>query len=240
MSYTPTNWQTGDTITAEKLNNMESGIAESGVYTVNIVNSGDDTLELVDAEGLEENYDNYDLFEFVIYAGQTVDPTAYHASVPARKIKTRNAGQSFNALISEHLTADVAGAVLPRSIAFTESGYPPCPQVCVYLAFGYPVLLTSSRFVINLTPTALDYSGTMDKTPAEITEAVKRGDTIQFQIPSMGAEIFPQQLIESGDNAIVAGQIVYNANGQDVLINIVTSPSSSTYTTTIFPLTPMS
>lgn len=27
MSYTPTNWQTGDTITAEKLNNMENGIA---------------------------------------------------------------------------------------------------------------------------------------------------------------------------------------------------------------------
>ena len=27
MSYTPTEWQTGDTITAEKLNNMESGIA---------------------------------------------------------------------------------------------------------------------------------------------------------------------------------------------------------------------
>ena len=26
MSYTPTNWQTGDTVTAEKLNNMESGI----------------------------------------------------------------------------------------------------------------------------------------------------------------------------------------------------------------------
>lgn len=26
MSYTPTQWQTGDTITAEKLNNMESGI----------------------------------------------------------------------------------------------------------------------------------------------------------------------------------------------------------------------
>lgn len=26
MSYTPTNWQTGGTITAEKLNNMEGGI----------------------------------------------------------------------------------------------------------------------------------------------------------------------------------------------------------------------
>lgn len=26
MAYTPTNWQTGDTITAEKLNNIENGI----------------------------------------------------------------------------------------------------------------------------------------------------------------------------------------------------------------------
>lgn len=30
MSYTPTNWQTGDTITAEKLNKMEQGIAGAG------------------------------------------------------------------------------------------------------------------------------------------------------------------------------------------------------------------
>ena len=28
MAYTPTNWKTGDVITAEKLNNMESGIAD--------------------------------------------------------------------------------------------------------------------------------------------------------------------------------------------------------------------
>ena len=26
MSYSPTNWQTGDTVTAEKLNHMETGI----------------------------------------------------------------------------------------------------------------------------------------------------------------------------------------------------------------------
>lgn len=30
MSYTPTNWQTGDTITADKLNNMEQAIANAG------------------------------------------------------------------------------------------------------------------------------------------------------------------------------------------------------------------
>lgn len=30
MSYTPTDWKTGDVITADKLNNMESGIANAG------------------------------------------------------------------------------------------------------------------------------------------------------------------------------------------------------------------
>lgn len=30
MSYTPNTWATGDTITAEKLNNMEQGIAGAG------------------------------------------------------------------------------------------------------------------------------------------------------------------------------------------------------------------
>ncbi len=30
MSYTPTTWATGDTITAAKLNNMEDGIANAG------------------------------------------------------------------------------------------------------------------------------------------------------------------------------------------------------------------
>lgn len=29
MSYTPTEWQTGDTITAEKLNKLENGVADS-------------------------------------------------------------------------------------------------------------------------------------------------------------------------------------------------------------------
>lgn len=30
MSYEPTNWQTGDIVTAKKLNNMESGISSAG------------------------------------------------------------------------------------------------------------------------------------------------------------------------------------------------------------------
>ena len=30
MSYTPTNWQTGDIVTAEKLNKLENGVASGG------------------------------------------------------------------------------------------------------------------------------------------------------------------------------------------------------------------
>lgn len=38
MSYTPTEWKTGDVITADKLNNMESGIAYSGVFVITATN----------------------------------------------------------------------------------------------------------------------------------------------------------------------------------------------------------
>lgn len=43
MSYTPNTWQTGDTITAAKLNNMEQGIASAG--GVLIVNESNKTLD---------------------------------------------------------------------------------------------------------------------------------------------------------------------------------------------------
>ena len=34
MSYTPTEWSTGDIVTAEKLNKIENGILSSGAYIV--------------------------------------------------------------------------------------------------------------------------------------------------------------------------------------------------------------
>ncbi len=40
MSYTPTNWQSGDTITSEKLNKIENGIASADGYRIDITISG--------------------------------------------------------------------------------------------------------------------------------------------------------------------------------------------------------
>lgn len=48
MSYTPTNWETGDTITAEKLNKLEQGVANAGGSTgggVLVVHDVDGTLD---------------------------------------------------------------------------------------------------------------------------------------------------------------------------------------------------
>ena len=36
MAYTPTEWKSGDVITAEKLNNIEEGISNSNIFIVNI------------------------------------------------------------------------------------------------------------------------------------------------------------------------------------------------------------
>lgn len=39
MSYTPINWQTGDQITAARLNAMDQGIANAGVLVVHSTNN---------------------------------------------------------------------------------------------------------------------------------------------------------------------------------------------------------
>lgn len=42
MSYTPTEWATGDVITADKLNNMESGIVGAGlIFELNLIQTDD-------------------------------------------------------------------------------------------------------------------------------------------------------------------------------------------------------
>lgn len=49
MAYTPTVWETGDIITAEKLNNIEEGIAAAGAYIVPIVMDSETNLYILQA-----------------------------------------------------------------------------------------------------------------------------------------------------------------------------------------------
>lgn len=37
MAYTPTNWQTGDIVTAEKLNKLENGVAGGNIFIIHTI-----------------------------------------------------------------------------------------------------------------------------------------------------------------------------------------------------------
>ena len=47
---------------------------------------------------------------------------------------------------------------------------------------GYVVKVEPDKFIVTMTPTALDYSGTMDKTVAEINAAYEAGQEIWFKV----------------------------------------------------------
>ena len=102
-------------------------------------------------------------------------------------------------------------------------------------------------FWIDLTPTAPDFSGTTGVTGGDAFNALQNGKNIVFAIDALGV-IFPATMFALVDtnndgipDSVSCGAIVpYNVSGQDVLIKIVTSPDASlTYSTTIYPLTPM-
>ena len=60
MSYTPTNWQTGDTITAEKMNNIEQGIQNA--QNVAVVS--------LDAEGFDSGSKTFGYVVYATYDGE--------------------------------------------------------------------------------------------------------------------------------------------------------------------------
>lgn len=98
------------------------------------------------------------------------------------------------------------------------------------------------KFVVTLTPTSPDYSGTMDKTPQEITAAYNAGQKIVFDIPSMNAMVDADQYIASDvsvNNLRFGAKVFYDFNNAPVLITIITNGAddTQTYGTGIYSLT---
>ena len=98
------------------------------------------------------------------------------------------------------------------------------------------------KFVVTLTPTSEDYSGTMDKTAQQITDAYNAGREIEFDIPSLPVKCKAMEFAVN-NGLINAGAIVTyrTAGGADLLIEILTdarSADADTYGTTIYTLTP--
>lgn len=104
-------------------------------------------------------------------------------------------------------------------------------------------LLDSSddnRFIVTLTPTAQDFSGTMDKSPAEITDAYNAGQDIEFDIPSLSVKCKAMEFAVT-DGIIMAGAIVtYRMGSTHLLIEILTNNITLGYETHLYSLTPAS
>jgi hypothetical protein len=92
-----------------------------------------------------------------------------------------------------------------------------------------------NRFVVTCTPTAQDYSGTMDKTPSEIDEAWNSGKSIWFKVGSSTSPI--AERTEGPDGNSYSAYII---NGiMNTLILATTAATTNTYITTIYQLTPL-
>ena len=78
MAYTPTSWETGDVITAEKLNKAENGIAASEAFVVP-VSYDDETYTMTLDASWNELYANKNRLVLAVYESEDNDgnPVVY-------------------------------------------------------------------------------------------------------------------------------------------------------------------
>lgn len=108
-------------------------------------------------------------------------------------------------------------------------------------------IAANNKFIVTLTPTAPDFSGTMDKTVAEINEAYEAGQEIVFRVLTsatdhadfplaFAAVIDPFTYMNFGANffyAVANTLIVLETEATD-------DGTKQTYVTTVYALTPAS
>ena len=247
MSYTPTNWQTGDTITAEKLNNMERGIeASNGIIIPITVNSANE-LYYVPKEIAGDVYNqlvaNPDAPVFLSFTNPSfAAPFLTSAAEKNESYPTDVYTVSFNSFLwgtfgasfTQH-PQNYIGATFAIAKSAYESGY------------DWAGGLISQAFVVTITPTAQDYSGTMDKTVGEINAAYEAGQQIVFRVLTSANSYVDVPMSYAGRDAAhqypdFGAEIIQCSNNLMIVAHTSDTDdgTKSTYETNIYPLTPMS
>ena len=107
----------------------------------------------------------------------------------------------------------------------------------------------ANPFIVTLTPTAQDFSGTMDKTPAEIYEAYSAGKRIRAKILGVygvaNTYLYADAIYYGsyeGDlpNVEVHFMFSFHYGETNLLVDVCTNNGDENYTTNISLLTPMS
>lgn len=101
----------------------------------------------------------------------------------------------------------------------------------------------ANPFIVTLTPTALDYSGTMDKTCGELTDAYNAGKRIVAVVEGLYSQLeMSYAIIGRNDNNSIVFLLTADLGSGTMLIEIkttMTNRADNDYSTAIFPLTPM-
>jgi len=99
MSYTPTQWQTGDTITAEKLNNMESGIENANEpFVVTLTPTAADMSGTMD-KTVGEIYEAYQAGKRIVFRVDAGNGSYTYADCTMQYIGSSAVYPSFNGFI---------------------------------------------------------------------------------------------------------------------------------------------
>lgn len=105
----------------------------------------------------------------------------------------------------------------------------------------------NNKYIVTLTPTSLDYSGTMDKTVAEINAAYEAGQQIVFRVYTGDGTYNEADCTiryKNGDNTYPSFNAYLVDGNNNVLIFAYTSVTNDgtkqTYHTDIYSLTPAS
>ena len=101
------------------------------------------------------------------------------------------------------------------------------------------------KFIVTLTPTALDYSGTMDKTVAEINAAYEAGMEIWFDIVAPGGHVelkCTQAGYDGAEFPSFNAYLIMDTNNALILAYTETTNDGTkqTYGTKVYALTPAS
>lgn len=132
MSYTPTQWQTGDTITAEKLNNMESGIENANEpFIVTLTPTAADFSGAMD-KTVSEIYEAWTAGKKIVFkldiSGLTSPGDYYYVECTAQYTSSDFDYPSFNAFVVNTEN---------NMLVFVGTGTTSDPDKASYSAYSY-------------------------------------------------------------------------------------------------------
>lgn len=222
MSYTPTEWHTGDIVTANKLNNLEQGVVDAQYPDYTVADKGKFLGLVEDAEHTET---------VVIVPEQTVTPQDGSAIVPEFDFSNVSDGDSF--------TLTVNGDAFTGVVAVSEQGILCAEETSGYgylVAYNYEQVIFSGEeiednpYTISLVKsiTAVEPTWTQVSGLPDISGVSDAGKVVTVNAAGSGYELdTPESELPaytSADN----GKVLTVSQGAGQTIDIVPQQNVST------------